>query len=108
MLLFHQANVGEGEVASFTFALALPLAVHVNLGHFNHVAHLTNDTQTTTIHQYGDGEESFKPSDGRHCTVTLADDDHIFLPKRFTPPFTCANLSKPILMMTDVLICSYG
>lgn len=41
MRLFHQADVGEGEVASFTFALALPLAVHVDLGHFNQVAHLS-------------------------------------------------------------------
>lgn len=60
VLLLHQANVGEGEVTSFTFALALPLAVHVNLGHFNHLAHLTNNTQKTTIHQYGDAKKSFE------------------------------------------------
>lgn len=40
MRLLHQANVGEGEVTSFTFALALPLAVHLDLGHLNQVAHL--------------------------------------------------------------------
>lgn len=50
VLLFHQTDVGEGEVTSFPFALALPLAVHVNLGHFNQLAHLTNNTQRTTIH----------------------------------------------------------
>lgn len=42
MVLFQQSDVGEGEVASFALALALPLAVHVDLGHFYHVSHLSN------------------------------------------------------------------
>lgn len=42
--------MGEGEVASFTFALAVPLAVHVDLGHFNQVAHLSRrDRETSSV-----------------------------------------------------------
>lgn len=40
LLLFQQSNVSEGEVASFALTLTLPLAVHVDLGHFYRVAHL--------------------------------------------------------------------
>ena len=43
MMLFQQSNVGEGKVASFALALTLPLAVHVDLGHFYHVSNLRND-----------------------------------------------------------------
>lgn len=46
MRLFQQSDVGEGEMASFAFALTLPLAVHVDLGHFHHVSHLFNDKDT--------------------------------------------------------------
>lgn len=45
MRLFQQSDVGEGEMASFAFALTLPLAVHVDLGHFHHVSHLFNDKE---------------------------------------------------------------
>lgn len=41
--LLQQSDVGEGEVAPFALALALPLAVHVDLGHLHHVAHLRSD-----------------------------------------------------------------
>lgn len=43
MWLFQQSDVGEGKVASFAFALALPLTVHVDLGHCYKVPHLQND-----------------------------------------------------------------
>lgn len=43
MVLFQQSNVGEGKVASFALALTLPLAVDIDLGHFYHVAHLSNE-----------------------------------------------------------------
>lgn len=43
VVLFQQSNVGEGEVASFALTLALPLAVHVDLGHFYRVAHLQSE-----------------------------------------------------------------
>lgn len=49
MVLFQQPDMGEGKVASFAFALALPLAVHVDLGHFYHVAHLANDKKRKQI-----------------------------------------------------------
>lgn len=47
VVLFQQSNMGEGKVASFSLALSLPLAVHVDFGHFNHVPHLvmTNTLQ---------------------------------------------------------------
>lgn len=41
MWLFQQSDVGEGEVTLFAFTLTLPLAVHVDLGHLDGVAHLT-------------------------------------------------------------------
>lgn len=43
MRLFQQSDVGEGKVASFAFALALPLTVHVDLGHCHKVPHLQSD-----------------------------------------------------------------
>lgn len=43
LLLFQQSNVSEGEVASFALTLTLPLAVHVDLGHFYCVAHLQSE-----------------------------------------------------------------
>lgn len=45
MRLFQEPDVGEGEMASFAFALTLPLAVHVYLGHFHHVSYLFNDKE---------------------------------------------------------------
>lgn len=41
--LFQQSDVGEGKVALLALALTLPLAVHVDLGDFHHVAHLLNE-----------------------------------------------------------------
>lgn len=43
IVLFQQPNVGERKVASFAFAFTLPLAVHVDLGHFYGVPHLLNN-----------------------------------------------------------------
>lgn len=43
MVLLQQPDVGEGKVASLALALTLPLAVHVDLGHFYRVAHLQDD-----------------------------------------------------------------
>ena len=39
-LLIQQFDVCEGKMASFSFTLAFPLAVHIDFGHFHHVAHL--------------------------------------------------------------------
>lgn len=39
-VLVQQPDVREGEVAALALALALPLAVHIDLGHLHHVAHL--------------------------------------------------------------------
>lgn len=41
--------MGEGEVAFLALALALPLAVHIDLGHLHHVAHLHNTTTTNWV-----------------------------------------------------------
>lgn len=45
MRLFQQPDVGKGEMAVLAFALTLPLAIHVDLGHFHHVAHLFNNNK---------------------------------------------------------------
>lgn len=50
MRLFQQSNVGEGEMASLAFALTLPLAIHVDLGDFNHVSHLYDDNKQHRLH----------------------------------------------------------
>ena len=52
MVLFQQSNVGEGKVASLAFALTLPLAVHIDLGHFYHVSDLANDEKRRYIRRY--------------------------------------------------------
>lgn len=43
MVLLQQPDVCEGKVASLALALPLPLAVHVDLGHFYRVAHLQSE-----------------------------------------------------------------
>lgn len=57
MRLLHQANVGEGEVTPFTFALALPLAVHLDLGHLDQVAHLRGHREAPVSTSPGEGAE---------------------------------------------------
>lgn len=46
VVLLQQADVGEGEVALFPFALPLPLAVHIDLGHLYHVPHLPKHSRS--------------------------------------------------------------
>lgn len=49
IVLFQQPNVGERKVASFAFAFTLPLAVHVDLGHFYGVPHLLNNKKKRKV-----------------------------------------------------------
>lgn len=44
-VLVQQFDVREGEVATFAFTFALPLAVHVYFGHLHHVAHLPRERE---------------------------------------------------------------
>lgn len=46
-VMVQQLNMGEGEVASFALALAFPLAVHVDLCHLHHVAHLQEEKDSS-------------------------------------------------------------
>lgn len=39
-MLVQQFDVREGEVTTFAFTFALPLAVHIYFGHLHSVAHL--------------------------------------------------------------------
>lgn len=39
-MLVQQFDVCEGEVTTFAFTFALPLAVHIYFGHLHSVAHL--------------------------------------------------------------------
>lgn len=50
LVLVQQSDVGEREVASFALAFALPLAVHVDLGHFHRVPHLLNNQKKKSLH----------------------------------------------------------
>ena len=45
VLVVQQPDMRKGKVASLALALALPLAVHVDLGHFYHVSDLQKHTQ---------------------------------------------------------------
>lgn len=45
VLVVQKPDVREGKVAMLALALALPLAVHVDLGHFYHVSDLQKHTQ---------------------------------------------------------------
>ena len=47
VIMVQQLNMCEGEVASFALALALPLAVHIDLCHLHHVAHLQEEKDSS-------------------------------------------------------------
>lgn len=44
-MLVQQFDVREGEVTTFAFTFALPLAVHIYFGHLHSVAHLGRERE---------------------------------------------------------------
>lgn len=47
VLVVQKPDVREGKVAMLALALALPLAVHVDLCHLHHVAHLLEEKDSS-------------------------------------------------------------